>query len=510
MASLESPAKRFGDLYKAVQMQPIFSDSKTFADGIPRFPDAEILENYQQEKTNQGFDLKAFVEAHFDLPEVLEPTFKADTALPIESHIGNLWPVITRPSDEEDSGSLLPLPHPYIVPGGRFTGIYYWDSYFVMLGLRASGKWEMMENMVNNLAYLIDTYGLIPNGNRTYFLSRSQPPFLALMVELLAKGHPDRMFPYEKALRAEYDFWMAGIPATADTPDLGRRMVQLPAGALLNRYWDDHPTPRPESYREDVTVAAASTRHSTTLYRDLRAACESGWDFSSRWLDESHALASIHTTQIIPIDLNCLLYKLETTLATIYALQGATSIAQSFSQKAAARKSAILQYGWHEEKGFFMDYHFVTGNQTPVRSLAGLFPLFVGIATDAQAARVATVLERDFLKPGGLLTTLNTTTEQWDAPNGWAPLHWISVQGLRRYGHHELAHVITARWVGLNTRVYRNTGKLVEKYNVVDMSLEAGGGEYPVQDGFGWTNGVLLGLMREVLEKEGVENDMMI
>ena len=144
-----------------------------------------------------------------------------------------------------------------------------------------------------------------------------------------------------------------------------------------------------------------------------------------------------------------------------------------------------------------MDYNFVAKKHTPVLSLAGLYPLESGIATPAQAQKVAKVVEAKFLKAGGVVSTLNATGQQWDYPNGWAPLQWITINGLRNYQQDVLANTIKARWIALNKKVYKNTGKLVEKYDVIDMSLEAGGGEYPVQDGFGWTNGVLLKLLKE-------------
>jgi alpha,alpha-trehalase len=134
---------------------------------------------------------------------------------------------------------------------------------------------------------------------------------------------------------------------------------------------------------------------------------------------------------------------------------------------------------------------------TTVPSLAGAYPLFVGLATPEQAAACASVLGKDFLQPGGLVSTLNKTGQQWDAPNGWAPLQWVAISGLRRYGHAALADVVADRWIALNERVFRSTGRMMEKYNVVDMTLDAGGGEYPVQDGFGWSNGVLLRLLSD-------------
>lgn len=206
---------------------------------------------------------------------------------------------------------------------------------------------------------------------------------------------------------------------------------------------------------------------------------------------------TVQTTSIIPVDLNALLFQLESTIARAHREAGSAEEAEAFDAKAQARAAALQLYCWDEEGGFFRDYQFVEQRFTPVRSLAGVFPLFVGIADNEQGELVARTLREEFLFPGGLVSTPNETGQQWDAPNGWAPLQYMAIQGLRRTGQSELATEIRDRWFALNRRVYEDTGKLVEKYNVVDITLESGGGEYPVQDGFGWTNGVLQALIKE-------------
>jgi alpha,alpha-trehalase len=233
------------------------------------------------------------------------------------------------------------------------------------------------------------------------------------------------------------------------------------------------------------------------LYAHLRAGAESGWDYSCRWFSDSNDFSTIHTTEIVPVDLNCLLYNLEQLLAKVNRLSNEDSKAALFSAAAEKRKQAILKYCWNKELQLFTDYDTVSNTCTSVQSLATATPLFVGIATQQQADAVAAALQQLFLKDGGLLTTLYETGQQWDAPNGWAPLQWMSIVGLENYGHHALATEIAKRWIKLNKDVFARTGKLMEKYNVVDTHLEAGGGEYTGQDGFGWTNGVLLALMKK-------------
>ncbi|MFN7117802.1 MAG: alpha,alpha-trehalase TreF [Saprospiraceae bacterium] len=493
-----SPDERFGDLFAAVQMARVFPDGKTFVDCEPKFTTEQILAAYADQKDDPNFDLAAFVKENFHLPESPVSDYKTDRNDSAEEHMEELWDVLTRQSDTMDAGSLIPLPKSYIVPGGRFREIYYWDSYFTMLGLQISERTDIVQNMVDNFAYLIDLLGFIPNGNRTYYMSRSQPPFFAMMVQVLAEMQGEEVYTkYLPQLRKEYAFWMDGSDKTMDTTRWAhRRLVQLEEGKL-NRHWDDKNTPRPESYREDVETAEKSGRPAEEVYRELRAGAESGWDFSSRWFRDGRTLATIHTTDIIPVDLNTLLYNLERTIAKGYQLKGDNENADAYNQRAEARKQAIIRYCWNPASGFFEDYDFVANEFTGKRSLAAMFPLFFKIADEKQAASVAKSIERDFLKAGGVVSTLSNTGQQWDAPNGWAPLQFITIEGLRHYGHHQLAKDIKQRWVDLNVKVYRNTGKMLEKYNVMDLTLEAGGGEYPVQDGFGWTNGVLLRLLTE-------------
>lgn len=492
------PEASLGELFKEVQLQAVFPDSKTFPDCIPLSPSEIILKAYDTEKNKPDFNLKAFVLQHFKLPPEPATNFKSDTTQPVSKHINTLWPVLTRQPVPEVS-SLIPLPYAYIVPGGRFREVYYWDSYFTMLGLQTAGETPLIQNMVDNFTFLIDKIGFIPNGNRSYYTGRSQPPFYALMVKILSelKGK-DILKRYGPALEKEYAFWMEGAAGLTAANAAHRRVVRLEDGSILNRYWDDFPVPRPEAYKEDVALAKETGRNPEELYRHLRAAAESGWDFSSRWFADGKTLGTIHTTDIIPVDLNALLYHLEMTLAEVAALNHDNAKVTYFRQQAAKRKAAILKYCWSKKDKFFRDYDFHARNTTPVLSLAAAYPLFFRIADRKQAKAVARRLQREFLKPGGLVSTPNHTGEQWDAPNAWAPLQWMSIQGLRNYGQTKLAGKIKNNWVALNTTVYRSTGKLVEKYNVEDIHLKAGGGEYPLQDGFGWTNGVLLKLLSEM------------
>ena len=513
------PDKIYGQLFTDVQMSKIFPDGKTFVDCIPKRNPKTIVADYLKIKNNPAirFSLKLFIDDNFETPSAKRAVVNDGNEKDVTQHIKKLWSVLKRDADKKVEGSsLLPLPNSYIVPGGRFREIYYWDSYFTMLGLKESGETQIMENMLNNFSYLINTYGHIPNGNRSYYLSRSQPPFFSMMIDLLStiKGE-DVYKTYLPALQKEYNYWM---DKTAKT----KHAVKMPDGSILNRYYDRDDIPRQESYKEDVDAANKNisakaiigdawiktgknfSREQKLIFRNLRSGAESGWDFSSRWFADEKYISSIQTTNIIPVDLNCLMYNMEKVLAKSYTLNNDLITAALYNKKATARKEAILKYCFNASQQFFYDYNLATKKQNNIITAAGMFPLFVNIATTKQALAVAEVFKNKLLKPGGVATTNNNTGQQWDAPNGWAPLQWIAVKGLMNYGENDLAKTAAERWVAVNEKVYAATGKMMEKYDVEDISKEAGGGEYPGQDGFGWTNGVYLAMKQMLSQQETI------
>lgn len=482
-----------GELFEQVQMNNVFGDGKTFPDCIPKRGMDEIQNDFQKAKSEKNFDLKVFVRENFSLPPDPIDEYSFDRKSDAGQHIESLWTFLTRKTNPENS-SLIQLPKPYVVPGGRFRECYYWDSYFTMLGLKKSNRNDLIEGMLKNFAHLIDTVGYIPNGNRAYFLGRSQPPFFSLMLKLLSETKEDILAQYLPQLEKEYSFWMTGVDELAANNNAVRRVVLLEDGSILNRYWDEHDTPRPESFKEDVELSHHSKQEPKKLFRNLRAAAESGWDFSSRWFKKDGDFSSTHTTEIIPVDLNCLLLHLEQTLCEAYQLSGNKSKVQQFVSFIKKRKLAIRSYCWNEVKSFYCDYDFIEKKIKSAMTLAGLFPLFFEVATPDQAKESTKHIEFIFLKPGGLTTTTIKSGQQWDAPNGWAPLQWIGYKGLTNYGYDELAGKIKLRWITANDAVFNKSGKMTEKYDVWNERAEASGGEYPNQDGFGWTNGVYLAM----------------
>ncbi len=271
---------------------------------------------------------------------------------------------------------------------------------------------------------------------------------------------------------------------------------------MLNRYFDAIHQPRAEMFATDEELSAQSGRDDADFFLNIRAACESGWDFSSRWLGDGNSLRTIETAHILPVDLNCLLWNLEDTISKAYSRKGHKDLSLAYLKLAEQRAGLLQTYCWDEQTGYYYDYHFTRKEQLRDRpTLAGAFPLFFRLASETQGKRSAEFLLANFLRKGGLVTTPVHSGQQWDAPNAWAPLQWIAYRALTNYDFEEAALDLAWRWLKLNEAVFKRTGKLLEKYNVEDTTLLSGGGEYPVQDGFGWTNGVLLRMMKELEDK---------
>lgn len=491
-----------GELYSKIQTKRIFNDSKTFVDSIPLKRPSVIKKKFRHLKNSRNFDLKGFIIENFKLPEDEKIKLNLPRNRSMEEHIELLWDFLKRSANKniKDFSTLIPLPNSYIIPGGRFREIYYWDTYFTMQGLLACGKVRLVENMLNNFAYLIEKIGHIPNGNRIYYISRSQPPYFAAMIDSVAefKKNPKWQLKFLVPLEKEYKYWMKGHTKKLKPGQAINKIVAAGDSKILNRYFDTEQLPREESYFEDLNAAKKQSKRSRLkLYSNIRAACESGWDFSSRWFEDYKSISKCITTNLLPVDLNSLLYFIEKKLSEMYLLKDDKEKGEEFQVQSIKRRDLINRIFWDNKKSFYFDYNYKTKRLTKTYSLAACFPLFFEIADSQKAASVANIIEKKFLKPGGVITTLNHTGQQWDAPNGWPPLQYITIKGLRNYGFNNLANEIKNRWLKLNNNVFKKEKKMFEKYNVEDISLSAGGGEYPLQDGFGWTNGVAISLIKE-------------
>lgn len=492
-----SPAELFGELFHEVQTRRLFGDGKHFVDMEPLQHPVQIMCCYHRVRPQDDQTLAAFVAEFFSQPSASTVEYQGSPPAALLEHIRETWDRLVRqPQTVSTFASVLPLNGPYLVPGGRFRESYYWDSLFTILGLRADGRADLIAATIENCTSLIERYGFVPNGSRTYYLGRSQPPVYYLMLDLCSPGDHAENKRRLNALLIEHQFWMTDSESLR--PGLAsRRAVCMPDGAILNRYWDEFDRPRDESYAEDVITAQRSGRHAPTVFRNLRAAAESGWDFSSRWCGGGTDLGLTHTLSIVPIDLNCLLCGLEQSIARRAMELGLQGIALRFQHLVRNRQQALQTYCWSDLEGRFGDCLWSTGGMTRSINAAALFPLFTGIASQLQADAMADLVERELLAPGGLRTTTIKSGQQWDMPNGWAPLQWIASQGLTRYGHSRLGRALAARWCSTVSQDYEEFGLLFEKYDV-ERQTPGRGGEYPVQTGFGWTNGVVRAFLAEL------------
>ncbi len=371
---------------------------------------------------------------------------------------------------------LLYLPFPYVVPGGRFNEMYGWDSYFIVLGLVHDGKTQLARDMVDNFLYEIRNYGKILNANRTYYMTRSQPPFLTGMLLAVFQATGDK------------EWLRQAVPAVLDTHRFWTSEPHLTEASGLSRYWDFGEGPAPEVlsaekdaqgrnhydlvkdyYRShdvsdyDLTqyFDRAHDQFKPLFYKGDRSMRESGFDPSNRF-----GPFNIDIIHYNPVCLNSLLYLMEEQTARILQTLGQAAEAKAWHERSAQRAARINRLLWDEASGLYADYNFQLKKRGAYPFLTTFYPLWAGIATPAQAARVKANLGL-FEKPGGLQTSRFVSGNQWDAPFGWAPLEMIAVEGLRRYGFNEDADRISREFLTLVRDSYQRDGVIVEKYNVV-------------------------------------------
>lgn len=396
---------------------------------------------------------------------------------------------------------LLYLPYPYVVPGGRFNEMYGWDSYFIQVGLVRDGETELAKNTVDNFLYEIENYGRILNANRTYYLSRSQPPFLTQMILNVYRITRDRNWLRSTvpAIEKYYRFWTSEPHLTSETGlsryyDLG----EGPAPEVLSDEKDaegrTHYDRVKEYYRThevtDYDVSQYYDKEKDQLtplfYKGDRSMRESGFDPSNRF-----GPFNIDIIHYDPVCLNSLLYLMETDAAEIMNRLGRPRDARVWLTRAEARRSSVNRLMWDEKDGLYYDYNFQKGAVRRYPFATAFYPLWVGIADRKQAARLVSNLHL-FERPGGLQTSTNASGSQWDAPFGWAPLQMIGVWGLRRYGYQKEADRITANFLSTVLKEFIQHNTIVEKYDVVRRESEISsaikfGYDYNVI-GFGWTN----------------------
>ncbi len=410
--------------------------------------------------------------------------------------------VLPRDHTNITEQGLLYLPHPYVVPGGRFNEMYGWDSYFIQVGLLRDGEIELAKNVIDNHLYQIEHYGAVLNANRTYYLSRSQPPFLTQMILGVYSKTKDKVWLRNTLPKIEkfYRFWTQPPHLT---PSTGlARYYDVGVGAAPEVIADErddegktHYERVKEYYRtHDITdydIKQYYDRERDELtplfYTGDRSMRESGFDPSNRF--------GIFNTDVInynPVCLNSLLYVMEVETADILKLLGEPRARQNiWLSRAAKRKSAINRLMWDERDGLYYDYNFTTKQVRRYPFATAFYPMWAGIATPKQAARLVANL-KTFERPGGLLTSTNISGSQWDAPFGWAPLQLLAVEGLRRYGYAADADRVSTKFLSMILEDFIEHNTIVEKYDVERRSSDIAAGikfGYSAnQIGFGWTN----------------------
>lgn len=536
----ESPIYCYGHLIRTIQLANIYNDTLTFLRCNKLFSDDNILNNFAilMEKTEyepSPDQLLDFMHDYFVNGTGVRLWMPSDFHLSSEStllkkirdpnlnnfarSLVNIWPRMGRKIREAvnlnpDPYSVIYVPNGFIVPGDRFMDLFYWDSYWTISGLLISNMLDTARGMIENLLYLVQKYGYVPNANRLYFLGRSQPPLLTAVVAKYFSYTQDRLWLRRNMATVEMElrYWLKAKTQTVTVKGKAYRLLHY----INDR---DQSGPRPEAYRTDYKnsrTIPSSARY--RFYNEIKSAAESGWDFSSRWFVDANSstgnLSDSHTTRILPVDLNAFFAGDLQLIGDLYSILMDKENAYYWWSRAYEWRKAIEVVLWDEENGSWFDYDM--GLQVLNRKfyLSSVTPLWTGAVEKHEAPKFAARFVQ-YLRssgaldyPGGVPVSMLFTNQQWDFPNAWPPLQSILIGGLERSGSQEaglLARELAERWIRVNYLSYCRNETMFEKYCVLDAGCPGVGGEYEVQTGFGWTNGVVLELLQRYGEHFSVE-----
>lgn len=515
-----------GPILDAVNYHALYNDSKEFVDMPMKQDPLEVYNAWIAKFGNatsaslNRTDVQAFVTQYFSaagaelvactpddwqekppkLATILDPQLREWAY-----KLNGIWKNLCRKIDpsiaqHESRYSLLYVPHHFIVPGGRFREFYYWDAYWIIKGLIACEMYNTTKSMIRNLATMVDQHGFVPNGGRVYYLQRSQPPLLSAMVYELYEATNDKDFIAEllPTLLKELNFWNQKRTAKVTLNGKEYEVYQYKTASNV---------PRPESYRVDTTNSAklANGADKQQFYQDLASAAESGWDFSTRWFSDYKSLTNIETTKVLPVDLNGLICWNMDIMEYLYEQVGDTTNSQIFRNRRAEFRDTVQNVFYNKTDGTWYDYNLRSQSHNPRFYTSNAVPLFTNCYNTLNTGKSQKVFDymekmKVFTYPGGIPSSMSQeSTEQWDFPNGWSPNNHMIIEGLRKSANPEMqdkGFMIASKWVMGNFRVFYETGHMWEKYNVIGSYPQPGsGGEYDVQDGFGWTNGAILDLL---------------
>lgn len=399
----------------------------------------------------------------------------------LNNYIDSNWSKCVR-VNREDKDTLIGLPYPYSIPAvGHFEELYYWDTYFLNLGLKCSGQFEQMKFNVDNMLFLVEKYGFMPNGNRTYHLKKSQPPFLSEMVREVYGHYQDRCWLRGAylVLKKEYDFWQT------------KRMTPIGLAQYSEACSEDEIERLAKGYVERLQFCP--DRDAKALAREYRTCCESGWDLNPRW--EFRGESFVH------LDLNALLFQMETNMAYFSEVLGNDEV-NVWKERAQKRKDLMQRY-MVDDGGIYWDYDFNEDLLGKVYSVAAYYPMYAGLATEEQAQAAVEMLPR-LEEAFGVVTCEKNSVKgnfQWNYPNGWACLQYIMVIALDRYGFYEEARRIAGKYIQLVEQAFEETGNLWEKYNVVEGNANVVT-EEKMPPMMGWTAGVYLALQEYLVSTD--------
>uniref|UniRef100_A0A7I4YT85 Trehalase n=1 Tax=Haemonchus contortus TaxID=6289 RepID=A0A7I4YT85_HAECO len=512
-----------GTLLMAVNYHELFNDSKTFVDMPMRYDPDYVLRQFNNEFSNVSIEninrtkLKVFINEHFSpagsemmsctpmdwhpqpakLMTIADPQLR-EWALKLNA----IWLTLCRkidPDIERDNArhSIIYLPNNFIMPGGRFREFYYWDAYWIIKGLVACEMYDTTRSMIENLGSVVERYGFIPNGGRVYYLQRSHPPLLAGMLYEYYEATKDKDFMRSmlSTLERELQFW-----------ENNRKVNVTVDGETYSvfRYKTNSNMPRPESFLVDI-IKAQNLPDKTRFWQNVASAAESGWDFSTRWFGDKRTIYSIETTSILPVDLNAFICWNYELLEYFFERIGNQVKSEFYREVRAKFRNTVHKVFYNHTAGTWFDYNLRTGAHNAEFYPSITVPLFTGCyntLNQGKSERLFSLMKSlGVLEyPGGVPTSMmQDSDEQWDFPNGFSPLNHMIVEGLRKSQNAQMqdaAFQLAQKWLSGNFRVWKETHHMWEKYNVIGDAPRPGtGGEYDVQDGFGWTNGVILDLL---------------
>ena len=431
--------------------------SQELRDSKPNGAVKTILANWEKFKGKSDL----FIKSNLVIQEPILSKYKEKSKQSAKEYCENIWQHLNRGIDKSKwSGSRIALPKPYYVSSETAQDVTYWESYFTILGLVAAQKKQAAIDMVDNFAYLLEKFGLIPSQSRYYSLSSSQPPYFSLMVAVIVNKGWANWSDYALALRREYQFWMEGADVEAADGFAYRRVVKV-KGYVLNRYWDDKSDKKHrilEHHSDLLDVAKKSGISDEEIIEHLCSASESGWDVSSRWMSKPLDSSSIKTAHIIPIELNALLSHLEFALGRAFPAEK-----NQWSARVRERRSALNTLFWNGET--YTDIDLDGMGRSEHLSAATFYPLWIGAPGVKQVDRVLEILEVNYLTKGGVVTSLSDTGQEWDFPNVSPSIQWACIVGAHRCGNIVLANKIAQSFVHNCDMFFEKNKNFLKTYN---------------------------------------------